>query len=59
MRSAAVFALLACAPAAAQDKPLTLDILYDPAGKVDFAGTAPRGLTWLDEGRLQWPKTDS
>jgi dipeptidyl-peptidase-4 len=65
MRSAAVFALLLCAPAAAQDaqtagagKPLSLDVLYDPASKVDFAGTAPRGLTWLDETRLHWPKTD-
>lgn len=65
MRSAALVALLACVPAAAQDaqtagasRPLSLDVLYDPATKLDFAGTAPRGLTWLDEGRLLWPKTD-
>jgi len=58
MRSAALIVLLACAPAAAQDKSLSLDVLYDPASKVDFSGTAPRGLTWLDEARLHWPKTD-
>jgi dipeptidyl-peptidase-4 len=65
MRSALLLALIVCAPAAAQDaqtagasKPLTLDFLYDPASKRDFAGTAPRGMTWLDEGRLQWARTD-
>src|SRR5688572_746479 len=58
MRSAAVAILLVCAPAAAQDKPLSLDVLYHPDRKVDFAGTAPRGLTWLDERRLHWPRKD-
>jgi dipeptidyl-peptidase-4 len=64
MRPAALFLLLACAPAAAQEarpaarKLLTLDVLYDPEGKVDFAGTAPRGLTWLDESRLHWARKD-
>src|SRR5512132_4504689 len=64
MRSPALLVLLLCAPAAAQDapagarKPLSLDVLYDPAAMVDFAGTAPRGVTWLDEARLHWAKTD-
>jgi len=58
MRSAALFVLLACAPAAAQDKALTLDVLFDPESKADFAGTTPRGLTWLDDARLHWAKTD-
>ena len=58
MRSAVLFALLVCAPAAAQDKPLTLDVLYHPEQKLDFAGTAPKGLTWLDERRMHWARTD-
>src|SRR5687768_4663733 len=61
MRRAAFLALLACAAAsaaAAQDKALSLDVLYDPVHKVDFTGTAPRSLAWLDEQRLHWPKTD-
>ena len=58
MRRAALLALLACAPAAAQEKPLSLDALYDPASRVDFTGTAPRTLAWLGEDRLHWAKTD-
>src|SRR4051812_3308924 len=63
MRASAYLVLLLCVPAAAQEpararKDLSLDALYDPATMVDFAGTAPRGVTWLDETRLLWPKTD-
>ena len=58
MRFPALLALLVCVPAAAQEKPLSLDVLYDPTAMVDFAGSAPRGLTWLDEARLHWAKTD-
>ena len=61
MRRAALLALLAgaaAAPAGAQDKALSLDALYHPETRVDFTGTAPRGLTWLDEERLHWAKTD-
>ena len=61
MRRAALLILLACAVAAgasAQDKPLSLDALYHPEARVDFTGTAPRSLTWLDERRLHWPRTD-
>ncbi len=63
MRSPALLVLLLCVPAAADDvadarKLLSLDVIYDPAAMVDFAGTAPRNVTWLDETRLWWPKTD-
>jgi dipeptidyl-peptidase-4 len=65
MRRAAVILLLTCAPAAAQDaqtagasKPLSLDVLYDPATRVDFTGAAPRALAWLDESRIHWANTD-
>jgi dipeptidyl-peptidase-4 len=37
--------------AAAQQKPLTLDDLYDPQKRVDFVGTVPTGLVWLDDQR--------
>ena len=37
--------------AAAQQKLLTLDDLYDPQKRVDFMGTVPTGLVWLDDQR--------
>jgi dipeptidyl-peptidase 4 len=53
-------AALALAPAAAaQDrKPLTLDALYDPEKKADFAGTAPRDVAWIDDARYHWTRSD-
>ncbi|HKQ75427.1 MAG TPA: S9 family peptidase [Blastocatellia bacterium] len=35
--------------ASAQDKLLTLDDLYDPEKRVNFSGTPPARLTWLDD----------
>lgn len=37
------------APAVAQQRALTLDELYDPQMRVDFTGTVPMGLVWLDD----------
>jgi len=40
-------------------KRLTLESIYGPAGsKVDFGGSAPSNLLWLDDDRYLWPKTD-
>jgi dipeptidyl-peptidase 4 len=36
--------------AAAQDKLLTIDDLFDSVKKVDFSGSPPRGLVWLKDG---------
>jgi dipeptidyl-peptidase-4 len=58
---AALAALASLAPAviaAAQEKVLTLDDLYDPEKKVDFDGTPPRDLAWIDDAHYLWPKTD-
>jgi dipeptidyl-peptidase-4 len=47
---AVLFALLFLpALAAAQDRLLTLDDLYDPQKRVDFSGTVPSVVTWLDD----------
>src|SRR5262245_16409063 len=35
--------------ASAQDRPLTLDDLYDPEKRVNFSGNPPPGLIWLDD----------
>jgi dipeptidyl-peptidase-4 len=53
-------ALLLSASARAQTppKPLTLDVLYDPEGKADFSGSAPRDVTWIDDVRYHWTRTD-
>ena len=58
-RLAAAALVLAAAPAYAQArKPLTLDVLYDPEKKLDFSGTAPRDVTWIDDARYHWTRTD-
>src|SRR5215510_4590673 len=43
-------AVLAIAVSArAQQKPLTIDAIYDPQARVDFSGTPPTDIRWLDE----------
>src|SRR5262245_53452769 len=34
--------------AVAQQRPLTLDALYDPTNRVNFAGVPPPTLSWMD-----------
>ncbi len=45
-----VLLLSLCGVAAAQQKLLTIDDLYDPKSKVDFSGPPPPGLRWLKDG---------
>jgi dipeptidyl-peptidase-4 len=54
-----MLASLLPAAAAAQQRVLTLDDIYDPDKKVDFEGNPPRGLAWIDDAHYLWPKTDS
>jgi dipeptidyl-peptidase-4 len=54
---AALVALVAL-PARAQQRALTLDDLFDPQKRVDFAGTVPRGVVWLDDTTYLWAKGD-
>ena len=64
--------LLVSAVAAAQQKPLTLDDIYDPGKKVNFSGNPPpAGLAWIDgshyrsaqngaaNGGVDWLKVDA
>jgi dipeptidyl-peptidase-4 len=37
--------------AAAQQRQLTLDDIYDPAGRINFSGNVPSTLTWMDASR--------
>ena len=46
---------VSAAPAAAQQKLLTLDDLYDPSNKVDFNGRSYAGLAWLDDAHYLQP----
>ena len=46
---AALAALALAAPAAAQQRALTIDALYHPDRRVDFNGDVPIGLTWIDD----------
>src|SRR5207247_8538224 len=42
--------------AAAQQKLLTLDDIYGPTARVNFAGHPPLGLTWIDASHYAWPR---
>jgi hypothetical protein len=49
--TAALLALISLpGAAAAQEKLLTIDDIFDPAKKVDFGGQPPAGLRWLKDG---------
>jgi dipeptidyl-peptidase 4 len=45
-----VLVLLAGSPARAQDKPLSIDVIYDAERRVNFGGVPPPEITWLDPG---------
>ncbi len=36
------------APVWAQQRPLTIEQIFDPTQRVDFDGDSPRGLVWID-----------
>ncbi|MEW6130101.1 MAG: S9 family peptidase [Acidobacteriota bacterium] len=48
---ALIFCVVALSPATqAQNKLLTIDELFDPVKRVNFSGTPPTGLRWLNNG---------
>ena len=52
-----VLSVLAAAVIAAAQTPqgrLTIDLIYDPATRVNFSGTPPADLTWIDNDRYLW-----
>jgi dipeptidyl-peptidase 4 len=55
---AAVLAVLAVAPAGAQERPLTIDDIYDPARKVEFSGQPLSQLAWIDDAHFAWFRPD-
>lgn len=46
--------LLLSTAAGAQQRLLSIDAIYDPATRVNFGGTPPTDLTWIDQGHYQW-----
>jgi dipeptidyl-peptidase 4 len=58
--NARVLAACACVflagAAEAQQKLLSIEAIYDPQKRVDFSGTPPTDLTWIDEDRYLWVK---
>lgn len=50
--------IIAVAPAAAQQKLLTLDDLSDPDRRVDFSGSPPSGFEWLGETHFLMRQTE-
>ena len=55
-RLLAAAALLTLAPAAAaQQKPLAVDLIYGET-RLDFSGTPPADFAWLDDSTYVWPR---
>jgi dipeptidyl-peptidase-4 len=50
-----VAAALSAASAGAQQKPLTIDAIYDPQAKADLSGTPVTGLAWLSDTHYLQP----
>jgi dipeptidyl-peptidase-4 len=44
------------ASAAAQQRSLTLDAIYDPAARESLGGRPASGFAWMDEQRYLWPR---
>jgi dipeptidyl-peptidase-4 len=40
----------------AQSQTLTLDDIYHPDRKLDFTGSPPSGLTWIDDAHYYWAR---
>jgi len=49
-------AILLAGPAWAQQKPLTIDVAFDPDQKVEFGGSPAAGLAWVSDTHFLWPK---
>jgi dipeptidyl-peptidase-4 len=54
-------ALLALSGSAAeaQQKALTIDLIYDPDARIDFSGTPRTDITWIDDAHYIFPKPSS
>ena len=48
-------AALTAAAAGAQQKPLTIDAIYDPQAKVEFSGSPLTGIAWLSDTHYLQP----
>lgn len=55
---AAVLLVCLAQPAWSQ-QPLTLEAIFDPARRVDFDGSPPRGLEWVDDQHYLQPENGS
>jgi len=51
--------LLLAGPLFAQNKPLTLEALYDPRTMTRFGGAIQSGFEWLDDTTFVWPRRDA
>src|SRR5919106_1184173 len=56
LAAAAMLCLLLPASAGGQQQALTLDDIYHPDKKVDFEGSPPTGLVWIDDTHYLWAK---
>ncbi len=48
--------LLLSTGASAQQKPLTIDDIYDPAARFDLSGNPPPRMVWIDGSHYVWPR---
>jgi dipeptidyl-peptidase 4 len=51
--------LVAVSSVAAQQKPLTLDDIYDPDKRIRFSGSPSPAISWIDSTHYAWPRSGS
>src|SRR4029453_15220919 len=51
--------LVAVSSVAAQQKPLTLDDIYDPDKRIRFSGNPSPAISWIDSTHYAWPRSGS
>jgi dipeptidyl-peptidase 4 len=54
-----LFVLLLAAPLLAQQKPLTVEALYDPKVMTRFGGAIQNDFVWIDDTTFLWPRRDA
>src|SRR6476620_7836070 len=49
--------LVTVSSVAAQQKPVTLDDIYDPGQRIRFSGNPSPAISWIDSTHYAWPRS--
>jgi len=58
-RSTLLVLAILCSPVLAQQRPLTLQRIFDPRTRENFSGVPQKDFVWIDDRSFLWPRTDA